>query len=98
MTKTDKEKRLKSSLKNTRAKLKRREERIAELEAKIADMEAEAKKKAAGHVMDQSLKSITREYRDISSRNSSSDTPSCSDAKQMQALEILSRLLRDCQN
>ena len=95
MAKTDKTKRLKSSLKNTKAKLKRRDERIAELESKIADLEADAKKKATAHVMDQALKSITREYRDISSRSSSSDMPSCSDAKQMQALEILSRLLED---
>ena len=95
MAKTDKAKCLKSSLKNTRAKLKRRDDRIAKLEARIADMEAEAKKKAASHVMDQALKSITREYQDISSRNSSSDTPSCSDAKQMQALEMLLRLLKD---
>lgn len=95
MTKTDKAKCLKSSLKNVKAQLKRRNERIAKLEARIADMEAEAKKKAASHVMDQALKSITREYQDISSRNSSSDTPSCSDAKQMQALEMLLRLLKD---
>ena len=98
MTKTDKEKRLKGSLKNAKAKLQRREARIAKLEARIADMEAELKKNATSHVMDQDLKSITREYRDISSRNSSSDTPSCSDAKQMQALEMLSRLLKDWQN
>lgn len=45
MEKTDKTKRLKSSLKNAKAKLKRRDERITNLEAKIADMEAEAKKK-----------------------------------------------------
>lgn len=97
MAKTDKAKCLKSSLKNTRAKLKRRDDRIAKLEARIADMEAEAeaKKKAASRVMDQALKSIAKEYRDISSRNSSSDTPSCSDAKQMQALEMLLRLLKD---
>ena len=95
MANTDKEKRLKSSLKNTKGQLKRREERIAKLEARIADLEAEAKKKATSHVMEQALKSITREYQDISSRNSSSDTPSCSDAKQMQALEMLSRLLKD---
>ena len=95
MAKTDKTNRLKSSLKNTKAQLKRRDERIAKLEARIADMEAEAKKKAASHVMDQALKSIAKEYRDISSRNSSSDTPSCSDAKQMQALEMLLRLLKD---
>lgn len=95
MAKTDKAKRSKSSLKNAKAKIKRRDERIAKLEAKIADMEAEAKKKDMRHVMDQALKSITREYQDINSRNSSSDTPSCSDAKQMQALEILSRLLED---
>ncbi|MBQ9665983.1 MAG: hypothetical protein IJV33_05900 [Bacteroidaceae bacterium] len=98
MAKTDKSKRLKSSLKNTKAKLKRREDRIAELEAKIADMETESQKKAETDVMDQALKSITREYQGISSRNSSSDTPSCSDAKQMQALEMLSRLLKDWQN
>jgi len=95
MAKTDKTKCLKSSLKNAKAKLKRRDERITNLEAKIADMEAEAKKKAMNHVMDQALKSITREYQDINSRSSSLDTPSCSDVKQMQALEILSRLLRD---
>lgn len=98
MTKTDKEKRLKSSLKNTKAQLKRRDERIAKLKARIADLEAEAKKKAKSHVMDQALRSITREYQDISSRSSSSDTLSCSDAKQMQALEMLSRLLKDWQN
>lgn len=45
MTKTDKEKRLKGSLKNAKAKLQRREARIAKLEARIADMEAELKKK-----------------------------------------------------
>lgn len=95
MTKTDRNKSLKSSLKNTKAQLKRRDNRIARLEARIADMEAESKKKATSHVMGQALKSITREYQDISSRNSSSDTPSCSDAKQMQALEMLSRLLKD---
>jgi hypothetical protein len=95
MAKTDKTNRLKSSLKNTKAQLKRRDERIAKLQARIADMEADAKKKATSHVMDQALKSITREYLDISSRNSSSDTPSCLDAKQMQALEMLSRLLKD---
>ena len=95
MAKTDKAKRSKSSLKNAKAKIKRRDERIAKLEAKIADMEAEAKKKDMRHVMDQALKSITREYQDINSRSSSSDTPSCSDAKQMQALGILSRLLED---
>lgn len=98
MTKTDKEKRLKSGLKNAKAQLQRRETRIAKLEARIADMEAEAKKKATSHVMDQALKSITREYRDISSRNSLSDTPSCLNARQMQALEMLSRLLKDWQN
>ena len=95
MTKTDRNKSLRSSLKNTKAQLKRRDNRIARLEARIADMEAESKKKATSHVMGQALKSITREYQDISSRNSSSDTPSCSDAKQMQALEMLSRLLKD---
>ena len=95
MVKEDKAKCLKSSLKNTKAQLKRREDRIAKLEAKIADMEAEAKKKAASHVMDQALKSISREYQGISSRNSSSDTLSCSDAEQMQALGMLSRLLKD---
>jgi uncharacterized small protein (DUF1192 family) len=94
MTKEDKTKRLKSKLKNTRAQLKRRDERIAKLEAQIAVMEAEAEKKTASHVTDQSLKSITREYQDIISRSSSSDTLSSSDAKQMQALEILSRLLK----
>lgn len=45
MTKTDKAKCLKNSLKNAKAQLKRRNERIAKLEARIADMEAEAKKK-----------------------------------------------------
>ncbi len=45
MAGTDKDKGLKSSLKNTRAKLKRREERIAKLEARIAELETEAKKK-----------------------------------------------------
>ena len=45
MTKTDKAKCLKSSLKNAKAQLKRRNERIAKLEARIADMEAESKKK-----------------------------------------------------
>ena len=99
MTKADKEKRLKSGLKNAKAQLQRRETRIAKLEARIADMEAEAKKKkATSHVMDQALKSITREYRDISSRNSLSDTPSCLNARQMQALEMLLRLLKDWQN
>lgn len=95
MAGTDKDKGLKSSLKNTRAKLKRREERIAKLEARIAELETEAKKKADGHVTDQALRNITREYRGIISRNSSSGTPSCSDAKQIQALETLSRLLKD---
>lgn len=95
MEKTDKTKRLKSSLKNAKAKLKRRDERITILEAKIADMEAEAKKKATARAMDQVLQNITREYQAISSRSSSSDMPSCSDVKQMQALEILSRLLED---
>ena len=95
MEKTDKTKRLKSSLKNAKAKLKRRDERITNLEAKLADMEAEAKKKATARAMDQVLQNITREYQAISSRSSSSDTPSCSDVKQMQALEILSRLLED---
>ncbi len=95
MAKADKIKCLKSRLKNTKAQLKRRDDRIAKLEARIADMEAEAKKKVTSHVMDLSLKSITRGYQDIISRSSSSDTPSCSDAKQMQALEMLSRLLKD---
>ena len=95
MEKTDKTKRLKSSLKNAKAKLKRRDERITKLEAKIADMEAEAKKKATARAMDQVLQNITREYQATSSRSSSSGTPSCSDAKQMQALEMLSRLLED---
>lgn len=95
MEKKDKTKRLKSSLKNAKAKLKRRDERITKLEVKIADMEAEAKKKATARAMDQVLQNITREYQAISSRSSSSDTPSCSDVKQMQALEILSRLLED---
>ena len=95
MEKTDKTKRLKSSLKNAKAKLKRRDERITNLEAKIADMEAEAKKKATARAMDQVLQNITREYQAISSRSSSSDMPACSDVKQMQALEILSRLLED---
>lgn len=95
MEKTDKTKRLKSSLKNAKAKLKRRDERITNLEAKIADMEAEAKKKSTARAMDQVLQNITREYQAISSRSSSSDTPSCSDVKQMQVLEILSRLLED---
>lgn len=94
MAKTDKTKCLKSSLKNTKAKLKRRDERIANLEAKIAELEAEAKK-ATARATDQALQNITREYQAISSRSSSSGTPSCSDAKQMQALEMLSRLLED---
>lgn len=95
MKKTDETKCIKSSLKNTKAKLKRRDERIANLEAKIAELEAEAKKKATARATDQVLQNITREYQAISSRSSSSDTPSCSDVKQMQALEILSRLLED---
>jgi septal ring factor EnvC (AmiA/AmiB activator) len=45
MPKTDKDKSLKSSLKNIKAQLKRRDDRIAKLEARIAHMEAEAKKK-----------------------------------------------------
>lgn len=95
MAKTDKTKCLKSSLKNTKAKLKRRDERIANLEAKIAELETEAKKKATARATDQALQNITREYQATSSRSSSSGTPSCSDAKQMQALEMLSRLLED---
>lgn len=95
MAKTDKNKCLKSSLKNAKAKVKRRDERIANLEAEIAELKAEAKKKATARTMDQVLQNIAREYQDISSRSSSSDTPSCSDAKQMQALEILSWLLKD---
>lgn len=95
MAKTDKTKSVKSRLKNANAKLKRREAKIAKMEARIAELESEAKKKAASRAMEQALQNITRQSRDISSRSSSSDMLSCSDAKQMQALEILSRLLKD---
>ena len=94
MAKTDKNKQLQSSLKNTKAQLKRREEKIARLEAKLARVEAEAKKKATARITDQALLNIAGESQGISSRNSSSDMPSSSDVKQMQALEILSRLLK----
>ena len=95
MAKTEKSKCSKSSLKNAKAKIKRRDERIAKLEAKIAGMEAEAKKKETTRAMEQTLQNITREYQVNSSRSLSSGTPSCSDAKQMQALEMLSQLLKD---
>ena len=44
MANIDKSKRLKNSLKNTKAQLKRREDKIARLEAKVAQLEEEAKK------------------------------------------------------
>lgn len=92
MTKSDKIKQLKSSLKNTKAQLKRREAKIARLEARNSQLEAEAKKEK-DKLMEQNLRSITKRYQDISSRNLSSKSLSQSDAQQMQALEILLRFL-----
>lgn len=94
MTKSDKIKQLKSSLKNTKAQLKRREAKIARLEARNSQLEAEAKKKEKDKLMEQNLRSITKRYQDISSRNLSSKPLSQSDAQQMQALEILLRFLK----
>ena len=78
MTKSDKIKQLKSSLKNTKAQLKRRE----------------AKKKEKDKLMEQNLRSITKQYQDISSRNLSSKSLSQSDAQEMQALGILLRFFK----
>jgi len=95
MVKSDKSKRLKSNLKNTRAQLKRRDDKITRLEAKIAQMEEEAKKKASAKAMDQVRQSIAKLSQGTNSQSSSSDMLSRSDAKQDAALEILSRLLKD---
>ena len=94
MTKSDKNKQHKSSLKNTKAQLKRREAKIARLEARNSQLEAEAKKKEKDKLMEQNLRSITKRYQDISSPNLSSKSLSQSDAQQMQALEILLRFLK----
>lgn len=94
MANIDKSKRLKNSLKNTKAQLKRREDKIARLEAKVAQLEEEAKKKSPVRTMDQILQSISESSPDTSSLSSSSGMHSRSDAKQTAALEILSRLLK----
>lgn len=93
MTKIDKNKRVKSCLKNTKAKLKRRDEENARLKARVAELE-EAQKKTLAHTMDQVLQSIAELSPDTSSRNSSSGMQSHSCAKQTAALEMLLRLLK----
>lgn len=92
---SDKNKRLKNDLKNSRAKIKRRDEKIAQLEARIVQMQEESKKKRTARHMDSVLLSIAKKSQDTNSQNSLSDILSLSDAKQTAALEILSRLLRN---
>lgn len=93
MTKQDKQKNNKASLKNIKAQLKRRDEKILRMSEEIKMLREEVKKKQVAD-MDLLRKNMEILSRDTSSPNSSSDTHSLSDVQRTVALEILSKLLK----